>query len=238
MKRILQLLLILASIIACKKDNEVAKFETLPLSEVTGIKAEAKSDSIILTWDIVPQANFYLIYRDDEKPFDTRDNRFVDSNLTPNTKYSYSIIGKNNTTESKRMVSISVDTKPPAMRHVVSNKIYLKHMPGKWQYTERFTDSRYYDSFFMEFKESDDYFYLLHTYNHYNYIFYPESESFYRRYKISNDTIFYRSYAGKEPYSPYAKIIYVDSSQIKLSYLDRIPDAIGGDKVFTKTNRL
>jgi chitodextrinase len=58
------------------------------------IESIAGSNSVTLNWPTISDDdNVYDVYRDDELISRVQGNQFTDDNVTPSTKYRYSVIG-------------------------------------------------------------------------------------------------------------------------------------------------
>ncbi|WP_052947619.1 GH25 family lysozyme [Aneurinibacillus tyrosinisolvens] len=75
----------------------------------TGIST---SNTISLTWNLVTDADNYVIARNDAVVYTGSATTFVDSNLSPNTSYTYSLVAKNVSGVSSGTTT-TIATKPP-----------------------------------------------------------------------------------------------------------------------------
>jgi len=87
--------------------------ETPPssISPVTGLSAIASSPtSVNLTWNSVPNATTYWIYRDTYVPAIVTSTNFVDRSVSPGTTYTYAIAAVVNSTLGPKSSSVTVTT--------------------------------------------------------------------------------------------------------------------------------
>jgi len=87
--------------------------ETPPSSvpQVTGLSANASGPTQVnLTWNSVPGATTYWIYRDSYVPAIVTTTNFVNRSVSPGTTYTYSIAAVVNSTLGPKSSSVTVTT--------------------------------------------------------------------------------------------------------------------------------
>lgn len=201
------------------------------LGVVSNIDYEASSDTIKLKWMPVANARSYVIIRDDKEIAEAMTNSFTDASVTPKSIYRYVVYAKNGKSIGEKSTSRTIITKDPEMRHVVDNHEYLNTLTGSWALYKKTGTGYYYDSFTLVFDKRYSYFTRYHIYNHYHYITDTQIESEKFQYVIKNDTIHYKIFSRVEPY---AKISSVNETTLKLKYIAREIEGIGGDVTYTK----
>lgn len=76
------------------------------------IEASAGVDNISLSWTEVSSAIKYIVYRNGVKVGETSDTRYTDSNLAPDTAFSYSVSAANTSGEGRQSDPVTVRTLP------------------------------------------------------------------------------------------------------------------------------
>jgi len=87
--------------------------ETPPSSvpQVTGLSATASgSTQVNLTWNSVPNATSYWIYRGSYVPAIVTTTNYADKSVSPGTTYTYAIAAVVNSTLGPKSVSVTVTT--------------------------------------------------------------------------------------------------------------------------------
>ena len=85
--------------------------ETSGIQQVTGLTANASGPTQVnLTWNSVPNATSYWIYRDSYVPAIVTTTSFADRSVSPGTTYTYSIAAVVNSTLGPKSSSVTVTT--------------------------------------------------------------------------------------------------------------------------------
>lgn len=85
-----------------------------PSTPTSIVASNISKDSVTLTWDKALQnevVNKYNIYRDGTFVGETKTNSFTDSNLTPETTYTYTVVASNDWGDSAPSLPLEVTTK-------------------------------------------------------------------------------------------------------------------------------
>jgi len=85
--------------------------ETSGIQQVTGLSANASgSTQVNLTWNSVPNATSYWIYRDSYVPAIVTTTNYADKSVSPGTTYTYAIAAVVNSTLGPKSVLVTVTT--------------------------------------------------------------------------------------------------------------------------------
>ncbi len=85
--------------------------ESSGIQQVTGLSANASGPTQVnLTWNSVPNATSYWIYRDSYVPAIVTSTSFVDGSVSPGTTYTYAIAAVVNSTLGPKSSSVTVTT--------------------------------------------------------------------------------------------------------------------------------
>jgi len=85
--------------------------ETSGIPQPTGLSAIASGPTAVnLTWNSVPNATTYWIYRDNYVPAIVTSTNFVDRSVSPGTTYTYAIAAVVNSTLGPKSTSVTVTT--------------------------------------------------------------------------------------------------------------------------------
>ena len=81
------------------------------IPQVTGLSATASGPTQVnLTWNSVPNATTYWIYRDSYVPAIVTSTNYVDGAVSPGTTYTYAIAAVVNSTLGPKSTSVTVTT--------------------------------------------------------------------------------------------------------------------------------
>ena len=81
------------------------------IPQVTGLSANASGpNQINLTWNSVPNATTYWIYRDNYVPAIVTSTNYADGSVSPGTTYTYAIAAVVNSTLGPKSSSVTVTT--------------------------------------------------------------------------------------------------------------------------------
>ena len=81
------------------------------IPQVTGLSANASgSTQVNLTWNSVPNATSYWIYRDNYVPAIVTSTNYSDGAVSPGTTYTYAVAAVVNSTLGPKSVSVTVTT--------------------------------------------------------------------------------------------------------------------------------
>ena len=85
--------------------------ETSGIPQVTGLSASASGPtSVNLSWNSVPNATTYWIYRDNVVPAIVTTTSFIDRSVSPGTTYTYAIAAVVNSTLGPKSSPVTVTT--------------------------------------------------------------------------------------------------------------------------------
>jgi hypothetical protein len=85
--------------------------ETGGIQQVTGLSAIASgSTQVNLTWNSVPNATSYWIYRDSYVPAIVTTTNYADKSVSPGTTYTYAIAAVVNSTLGPKSILVTVTT--------------------------------------------------------------------------------------------------------------------------------
>jgi fibronectin type 3 domain-containing protein len=81
------------------------------IPQVTGLTANASGPTVInLTWNSVPNATSYWIYRDSYVPAIVTSTNYTDGSVSPGTTYTYAVAAVVNSTLGPKSSSVTVTT--------------------------------------------------------------------------------------------------------------------------------
>ena len=81
------------------------------VQQVTGLSVNASGPTQInLTWNSVPNAQGYWIYRDNYVPAIVQSTNYTDGSVSPGTTYTYAVAAVVNTVLGPKSVSVTVTT--------------------------------------------------------------------------------------------------------------------------------
>src|SRR5699024_2028419 len=98
--------------------------------------------SISLSWDKVDYAEKYVLERDDEEVYRGLDLTFEDTDLDPNTAYSYTLVVKNDSgTSEKSVIRATTDLPIPSTPNLQIDGIDITSISLTWgnvQYADKY----------------------------------------------------------------------------------------------------
>ena len=81
------------------------------IPQVTGLSANAAGPTVVnLTWNSVPNATSYWIYRDSYVPAIVTGTNYTDGSVSPGTTYTYAVAAVVNSTLGPKSGSVTVTT--------------------------------------------------------------------------------------------------------------------------------